>query len=68
MLPQPADSGMPMEGTAAQIEKRAVLDRLKAFNGNRTRTAASLGISRRTLLNKLAEWKREGETDKEVIQ
>lgn len=68
MLPQLSDSGMPIEGTAAQIEKRVVLDRLKAFNGNRTRTAASLGISRRTLLNKLAEWKREDETDKEVIQ
>jgi Nif-specific regulatory protein len=67
MLPQPADNGMPVEGTAAQIEKRAVLDRLKAFNGNRTRTAASLGISRRTLLNKLAEWKREDETGQKPI-
>jgi Nif-specific regulatory protein len=65
MLPQSADSGTPTEGTAAQIEKRAVLDRLKAFNGNRTRTAASLGISRRTLLNKLAEWKKEDEAVKE---
>ncbi|MBN2465323.1 sigma 54-interacting transcriptional regulator [candidate division WOR-3 bacterium] len=61
MLPQPADTDRPIEGTAAEIQKRVVLDRLKAFNGNRTRTAASLGISRRTLLNKLAEWKREDE-------
>ncbi|MBM3331545.1 sigma-54-dependent Fis family transcriptional regulator [candidate division WOR-3 bacterium] len=67
MLPQPADNGMPIEGTAAQIEKRVVLDRLKAFNGNRTRAAASLGISRRTLLNKLAEWKREDEAGQKPI-
>jgi Nif-specific regulatory protein len=62
MLPAPAESGTGTEGTAAEIEKRAVLERLKAFNGNRTRTAASLGISRRTLLNKLAEWKNEDES------
>jgi transcriptional regulator with GAF, ATPase, and Fis domain len=61
MLQQPADADTAIEGTAAQIEKRVVIDRLKAFNGNRTRTAASLGISRRTLLNRLAEWKREDE-------
>jgi len=36
-----------------------VLERLKQFSGNRTRTAVSLGISRRTLLNKLAEWRNE---------
>jgi DNA-binding NtrC family response regulator len=50
---EPADE----EATVAEIEKRMVLDRLQRFNGNRTRTAASLGISRRTLLNRLAEWK-----------
>lgn len=49
----PADD----EATVAEIEKRVVLERLARFNGNRTRTAASLGIARRTLLNKLAEWK-----------
>ncbi len=43
----------------AAIEKRTVLERLRQFGGNRSRTAASLGISRRTLLNKLAEWKEE---------
>jgi DNA-binding NtrC family response regulator len=62
MLPAPAEAGTGTAGTAAEIEKRAVLERLKAFNGNRTRTATSLGISRRTLLNKLAEWKNEDES------
>ncbi|HTW92915.1 MAG TPA: sigma-54-dependent Fis family transcriptional regulator [bacterium] len=62
MLPASSETNRAIEGTAAEIEKRVVLDRLKAFNGNRTRTAASLGISRRTLLNKLAEWKHEDES------
>lgn len=48
-------------GTVAEIEKQVVLERLARFGGNRTKTAASLGISRRTLLNKLAEWKKEEE-------
>jgi DNA-binding NtrC family response regulator len=65
MLPAPGEANRGIEGTAAEIEKRAVLERLKAFNGNRTRTAASLGISRRTLLNKLAEWKQEDEASQE---
>jgi len=45
----------------AAIEKKVVLERLRQFSGNRSRTAASLGISRRTLLNKLAEWKEDSD-------
>jgi Nif-specific regulatory protein len=64
LLQDPATSGSEDElldstASVAEIEKKAVLDRLKQFNGNRTRAAASLGISRRTLLNKLAEWKKD---------
>jgi Nif-specific regulatory protein len=56
----PAESDdLKVEGSVAEIEKRVVLERLRQFNGNRTRAALSLGISRRTLLNKLAEWKQE---------
>lgn len=39
------------------IELRAILKRLVIFNGNRTRTAASLHISLRCLRNKIAELK-----------
>jgi len=53
------DASSPM----AAIEKQVVLERLRRFAGNRSRTAASLGISRRTLLNKLAEWKENGEQE-----
>jgi Nif-specific regulatory protein len=61
MLTQPEPGVLPDNAPVAEIEKRAVLERLKQFNGNRTRAAASLGISRRTLLNKLAEWKADEE-------
>jgi len=62
MLHNPASAGaedalLDSNASVAEIEKKVVLERLKQFSGNRTRTAASLGISRRTLLNKLAEWK-----------
>jgi two-component system response regulator AtoC len=45
-------SSSPME----EIEKKAILDALAAHNGNRTRAAAMLGISRKTILNKLKAW------------
>ncbi|MEO0081518.1 MAG: sigma-54-dependent Fis family transcriptional regulator [candidate division WOR-3 bacterium] len=62
MLPEPSPTGPPTASSSmAEIEKQVVLERLKRFGGNRTKTAASLGISRRTLLNKLAEWKQEQE-------
>lgn len=64
-LPGDEDAGNKTQnvstGTVADIEKQVVLERLERFGGNRTKTAASLGISRRTLLNRLAEWKKEEE-------
>jgi two-component system response regulator AtoC len=42
----------PME----EIEKKAILDALAKHDGNRTRAAAALGISRKTILNKLKSW------------
>jgi Nif-specific regulatory protein len=59
MIVQPDAPGLRPNAPKAEFEKQIVLERLKQFNGNRTRAAASLGISRRTLQNKLAEWKQE---------
>ncbi len=42
--------------TLKDIEKEAVLRALHRWEGNRTRAAEELGISRRTLLNKIAEY------------
>lgn len=46
--------------TLREIEREMILRKLKKFNGNRTETAESLGISVRTLRNKLNEYRKEG--------
>jgi two-component system response regulator AtoC len=37
----------------ADIERQVILESLELFGGNKTRTAAALGISLKTLYNKL---------------
>jgi two-component system, response regulator FlrC len=43
--------------TLDEIERTVILEALKHFSGNRTHTAKALGISIRTLRNKLAEFR-----------
>ena len=43
-----------------EIERRKILEVLRETNGNRTRAAEELGISVRTLRNKLREFREEG--------
>ena len=38
-----------------EVERQAIVDALASTEGNRTRAAELLGISRRTLFNKLRE-------------
>jgi len=47
--------------TIAELEKQHILRTLNANNGHRARTAESLGISIRTLRNKLNEYRQAGE-------
>ncbi|HEY3244892.1 MAG TPA: sigma-54 dependent transcriptional regulator [Phycisphaerae bacterium] len=53
-----AEDGMriPPGATIEELERAAVAQALKRCNGNRTRTAKSLGISVRTLQRKLNSW------------
>ncbi|MBT4637781.1 MAG: sigma-54-dependent Fis family transcriptional regulator, partial [Deltaproteobacteria bacterium] len=46
----------------AEAEKKLIFETLKQTKGNRTRAAEILGISIRTLRNKLNEYKESGET------
>jgi DNA-binding NtrC family response regulator len=41
---------------AEKLEKMMIVSRLAEFNGNRTATADSLGISRKTLFNKMRQY------------
>jgi two-component system response regulator HydG/two-component system response regulator AtoC len=49
-------AGLPLE----QIERRAILDTLRQTGGNRTRAAKVLGISDRTLRDKIHRYRRQG--------
>ncbi len=40
-------------GSLEEIEKRAIQDALARWNGNRTRAAEELGVSRKTIINKI---------------
>jgi DNA-binding NtrC family response regulator len=46
--------------TLDDIERNVILEALSYHNGNRTHTARALGISIRTLRNKLAEYRKMG--------
>lgn len=45
-----------IRGTLQDIEKQAILDALRRWDGNRTRAAEELGINRRTIQKKLKEY------------
>jgi len=44
------------KGTLDEVQKQTILAALKRWEGNRTRTAKELGITRRTLLRKIKEY------------
>ena len=43
-------------GTLEEIQKQAILDALRRWDGNRTRAAEELGINRRTIQKKVKEY------------
>ncbi|HLK11879.1 MAG TPA: sigma-54 dependent transcriptional regulator [Candidatus Binatia bacterium] len=49
--------------TVREVERQLILDTLRRTNNNRTQAARLLGISIRTLRNKLAEYRQRGEVD-----
>jgi two-component system response regulator AtoC len=57
-LPAPGDpiEELPLRALLAEVERRAIRRALTACDGNRTRTAEKLGISRRQLFDKIREY------------
>jgi two-component system, NtrC family, response regulator AtoC len=57
-LPAPGEPSeeLPLRALLAEVERRAIRRALTACNGNRTRTAERLGISRRQLFDKIREY------------
>jgi DNA-binding NtrC family response regulator len=53
-VPQPGESvPLPVGSTVAEIERELVLQTLVSCNGNRTHAARMLGVSVRTLRNRI---------------
>jgi len=59
-MAQAADRGWSPGKTLDDIERNVILEALTYHQGNRTHTARALGISIRTLRNKLADYRRLG--------
>jgi DNA-binding NtrC family response regulator len=55
-----ADSGVLVGRTVAEVERRLIIDTLQHCLGNRTHAANILGISIRTMRNKLRQYTHEG--------
>ncbi|MDX1565146.1 MAG: response regulator [Phycisphaeraceae bacterium] len=53
---EPSDDPMTVPQTLAEAQRKLIMAAMKRHNGNRTAVAAELGISRRTLYNRLAEY------------
>lgn len=59
----PAASELPVGMPLAQVERLVILATLEAMDGEKKATAQMLGISLKTLYNKLAAYRREGYLD-----
>lgn len=55
-LPETKTNIQVHQGTIAEMEKQLMSSTLRRWEGNRTRAAEELGITRRTLLNKIKEY------------
>jgi predicted DNA-binding protein (UPF0251 family) len=56
IVARPGDMPAQVRATIAELERQRILDALDSCAGNQTRAAELLGISRRTLINRLDEY------------
>ncbi len=56
-----SSDGAPSGRTLREVERESILAALQRWEGNRSRAAVELGISRRTIINKIQEYGLEDE-------
>lgn len=56
LSPIPSETGFPVEWSLAAVEKAHMLRVLASSDGNKSKAARKLGVSRKTLERKLKEW------------
>ena len=56
-IPMDQARTLPVPTTLKDLERRAITEALHRWEGNRTRAARELGITRRTLINKINEYR-----------
>ncbi len=54
--PGPEGPAGTLPGAVENLERKMIVDALERFSGNRTRTAAELGITRQGLLKKIKRY------------
>jgi DNA-binding NtrC family response regulator len=60
-VPEEHPVSLPFESMSlAEIERRVILQRLEQCQGNKTAAAAALGVTAKTLRNKITEYRRLG--------
>lgn len=55
-----------LKGATEKLERRMIISRMAEMGGNRTATAESLGISRKTLFNKMRQYGLGGEDNEDL--
>ena len=57
---------MPARSTVAEAEKLLILETLKRLDNNRSKTATALGVTVRTIRNKLRQYREAGGLDENL--
>src|SRR5258708_37766046 len=68
MESEPDDAeNAPLDGDLSKVERQMIFQALERFAGNQSKAAASLGISRRTLIRRLKMYREAGDAAPETL-
>jgi hypothetical protein len=62
------EESAPLDGDLSQVERQMIFQALERFGGNQSKAAASLGISRRTLIRRLKMYREAGDAAPDTLR